>query len=220
MRISKFTFLFFAIVSVALAGGCAQTGGSNVNTTSQTVATPAPTPDSAAIVAEITRIEKDWPRILKEKDGASVRRVEADDIVLVYPDGSNGGKEQDVKDIEAGNITYDSWDVSELNVKILDSDAAVASMLITVTGGKYKTPDGRVQDISGHYRGIDTFVRRSGQWQVVASSVVKLSRDAEQSLTATALPSPAASSTPMTKSSPASKPAATRRPTPPPPANQ
>ena len=219
MKITKFALLLVAIVSIAVAAGCTQPKSSNVDTTSQAVATPEPTPDKDAIVAEITRMEKDWPRILKEKDGAAVRRMEADDIILLNFTGMLGSKEQDIKDIEAGSLTFDSWDVSDLNVKVIDKDAAVVSLLMTIKNAKY-TDGSHTEDISGHYRALDTFARRNGQWQVVASSVVKLNRNAEQSLAATAMPSPAASSTPMTKPSPAARPAATRRPPSSPPANQ
>ena len=220
MKIPKFTRLFVVILPIALAAGCTQPK-SEVNTTSQTVATPEPTPDKEAIVAEITRIEKDWPRILKEKDAATVRRIEADDIILLSFEGSLGSKEQDIKDIEAGDLTFDSWDVSELNVRVIDNNAAVASFLMTIKNAKYK--DG--SNVSGHYRAVDTFAHRNGQWQIVASTVVKLSPDAERSLTATASPAPPAAGTPVTRPSPATKsspparPAATRRPSPPP-ANQ
>jgi hypothetical protein len=219
MKITKFTLLFVGIVSIAVAAGCEQPKSGNVQTSSEPVATPEPTPDKNAIVAEVTRIEKDWPRIWKEKDGASVRRVEADDIILLSFEGTLGSKEQDIKDAEAGNLTFESWDVSEINIKVIDNDAAVASILMTLTNAKFS--DGtNSEDVSGHYRALDTFARRNGQWQVVASSLVKLTRRAEQALTATATPSPASSSTPMTKSSPAAKPSAPRRPPPPSPANQ
>jgi hypothetical protein len=221
MKVTKFTLLLVAIVSTTAAAGCTQPKSSNVNTTTQTQATPEPTPDKDAIVAEITRMEKDWPRIWKEKDGAAVRRIEADDIILLSFSGMLGSKEQDIKDVEAGNLTFESWDVSEINVKIIDNDAAVAGILMTLTKAKYS--DGaNTEDVSGHYRALDTFARRNGQWQVVASSVVKLSRDAEQSLAATAVPSPASSNTPMIKSSPAEKPKppTTKRPPSPPPVNQ
>jgi hypothetical protein len=180
------------------------------------MATPEPTPDKAAIVAEITRIEKDWPRILKERDGSAVRRIEADDIFLISFNGTVGSKEQDVKDIEAGNMTFDSWDISELSVKVLDPDAAVATLLMTVKNGKYKLEDGRAEDISGYYRALDTFARRNGQWQTVASMVVKLTPEAVAALTPNAKATPQASATPMMKPSP--KP--TRRPPLPPPTNQ
>ena len=97
--------------------GCSTPKNTNTAPTTN-MATPEATPDTAAIVAEVTRIEKDWPRILKERDGATARRIEADDILLVYPDGSTGGKEQDIKDIEAGNLTFESWELSDINVKV------------------------------------------------------------------------------------------------------
>jgi ketosteroid isomerase-like protein len=213
MKMTKFTLWLLAMVSIGLAAGCAQTS-SNVNTTSQTVATPEPTPDKNAIVAEITRIENDWPRIIKERDVAAIRRIEADDAVIVYPDGSWGGKEQDIKDMEAGNLSYDGWDLSELNVKVLDADSAIATLRLDVKNGKYKLPNGKEQNISGTYRSIDTFVRRNGQWQIVASATTPVQAPAPA-----ASPMPSASaSTPLPKSSPVAKP--TRKVPPPPPANQ
>jgi len=215
MKITKFGVLLIGVL-VAVTAGCTQSQKANVNTTSENVATPEPTPDKDAIVAEITRIEKDWPRILKEKDGAAVRRIEADDVILLAYNGMLGSKEQDIKDIEAGNLTFESWEVSEVNVKVVNKDAAVASLLMTITGAKFKVDESHSEDISGHYRAVDTFARRNGQWQVVASSLVKLTKEAEQALSPTATPTPA--STPLTKSSPAARPAASRRPLPP--ANQ
>jgi ketosteroid isomerase-like protein len=213
MRITNLTLLFIAI-TVALTAACTPTQNTNTGTAGQNMATPEPTPDKAAIVAEITRIENDWPRIIKERDAAAVRKIEADDAVIVYPDGSVGGKEQDIKDMEAGNLSYESWDISELNIKVLDGDSAVATMRLDVKNGKYKLPNGKENNISGTYRAIDTFARRNGQWQIVASATTPV-----QSPAATASPTPAAASTPATKPSPP-KPSATRRTPSPPPANQ
>ena len=200
-----------ALAVFALAVVIAGCAPAQNNTATAPAATPEPTPDRAAIAAELTKIENDWPRILKEKDAAAVRRIEADDAVLVYPDGSLGGKEQDVKDIEAGNISYDEWNVSEINVKVLDADAAVVSLFIDVKNGKYKLANGQSTDISGRYRSVDTFVRRNGQWQVVGSVAVPVKGPA-----GSASPTPAASASP--KSSP--RPSPTRRSPPPPPTNQ
>lgn len=185
---------------LSLYFGCT-TQPTNTNTNSVALASPEPTPDTAAITAELTRIENDWPRILKERDAAAVRRVEADDVVLVYPDGSPGTKDQDIKDIESGALTADSWEISDIVVKILDNDAAVVTLRTTVKGGRYKMPDGRSQDISGQYRSMDTFARRNGQWQLVASATVPV-RNPE----AAAAPSPAMKPSPATKASPATKP--------------
>lgn len=219
MKNSKLTQIVLVATVLAL-GAVSCTPSENANTTTTAVtATPMPTPDTNAIVAEIMKIENDWPRIIRERDGAAVRRLEADDVMIVYPDGSAGNKEQDIKDIEAGMITFDSWDITDMKVNVIDNDAAVATFLITVTNGKLKTPDGRTQDISGKYRAMDTFARRNNQWQVVASAITPLSRSAAAAASASPKASPGATASPATKASPAPRVSPTRRPPPPPPAS-
>src|SRR5467141_2858763 len=124
-----FSVVVLAVASALLASsqfGCASPQNTNTNTVS--MATPEPTPDKAAIEAELTKIENDWPRIIKEHDAAAVRRIEADDVAIVYPDGSTGNKEMDAKDIEAGTVTADSWEISDIKVNVLDKDSAVVSL--------------------------------------------------------------------------------------------
>src|SRR5688572_14401450 len=142
MKNSKLTQIVLILTLVAIGTvSCTPSDNTNTTTTTAVTATPAPTPDTNAIVAEITKIENDFPRVIREKDGAAVRRVEADDLMAVYPDGSAGNKEQDIKDIEAGMITFDAWDISEMKVNVINNDTAVATFLITVTNGKIKAPD-------------------------------------------------------------------------------
>jgi hypothetical protein len=190
-----------ALVAVSQFG-CASPQNSNTNPVS--VATPEPTPDQAAIEAELTKIENDWPRIIKEHDGAAVRRIEADDIIIIYPDGMTGTKESDAKDVESGALTADSWEISEVKVNVLDKDSAVANVRTIVKNGKVKSPDGKSSDISGQYLSMDTFARRNGQWQLVAAASVQIkSPVAAASSTPKASPSPGAS--PATKATPAPK---------------
>lgn len=193
------TLVFVAIGSlVSLYLGC--TTPQNTNTNTVALASPEPTPDKAAIEAELTRIENDWPRIIKERDSAAVKKIEADDILLVYPDGAAGNKDQDIKDIEAGNLSAESWELADIVVRVIDNDAAVVTLRTTVKAGKYKMPDGKTQDVSGQYRSMDTFARRNGQWQLVASATVPV-----RNPTAASSPSPGAKPSPSVKPSPAAK---------------
>ena len=163
-------------------------------------AAPASTPetvDTAAIQAEILRIENDWPRVIREKDAAAVRRVEADDVVLVYPDGKTGGKAQDINDIESGALTAESIEVVDLKVNVLDKDAAVVTGRFIIKNGKFKMPDGKTIDATGQYRFVDTFARRNSEWKLVAGASVPV-RD----------PGPAASPAASPKASPAASPKA------------
>jgi Domain of unknown function (DUF4440) len=210
------TLVFVAFGAlITLYFGCTSQP-TTTNTNSVALASPEPTPDKAAIEADLTKIEMDWPRIIKEKDGATVRKIEADDIVLVYPDGSVGNKDRDIKDIEGGALSFDSWDLSDIVVKVLDNDAAVVTLHATVKGGKYKPADSKTaQNISGQYRSVDTFVRRNGQWQLTASATVPILNPAP-----VASPSPAAKSspsmkaTPTLKGTPAVKPSPAMKPSP------
>ena len=163
------------------------------------------TVDTAAIEAELLRIENDWPRIIKEKDVAAVGRVEADDIVIVYPDGNVGSKQQDLNDIGSGALTADDIDLSDLKVKVLDSDAAVVTGQTEMKNGKYKMADGKVIDVSGKFRFVDTFVRRNGEWKLVAAISTKIT--ASPAATAAPAASPAMRATPAAKAAPAASPA-------------
>lgn len=213
MKAGKFIQLSLATAVLAAAQmGCATPENTNTASTNTNMAAPEATPDKAAIETELLRIENDWPRVLRERDVEAVKRLEADDIVLVYWDGNVGSKEQDIKDIGSGNLSADSITMSDTRVNVLDKDAAIVSGLITITGGKYKTESGAA-DVSGNYRFIDTFARREGQWKLVGSSSVKAPKGAATSASPKA--SPAATGSPVTKASPAGKSAPTKRPGPP-----
>ena len=163
------------------------------------------TVDTAAIEAELLRIENDWPRVIKEKDLAAMGRVEADDAIIVTPDGNLGSKQQDLDNIGSGAFTADDINMSELKVKVLDNDAAVVSGQLELRNGKYKMPDGKLMDLSGKYRFIDTFARRNGDWQLVAGISTKITAPVFSA-------SPAAATSPATGPAPVTSPAA--RPSP------
>ena len=185
------------------------------NTNVAPVASPtAETVNTAAIETELLRIENDWPRVLREKDAEAVKRVEADDAVFVYPDGNTGDKNSDVKDMESGALTAESWEVSDLKVNVLDRDAAVVTGRTTVKNGKYKMPNGKSIDISGQYRFVDTFVRRNGEWKLVAGSSTKVTAP-EAAASPAASASPATSVSPAAGASPAVSTSPGRRPVPP-----
>jgi hypothetical protein len=209
------TGLILLFVAASLVG-CAPAPG-NVNS-NVTVATAEPTPDKAAIETELTRIENDWPRIIKERDGATVRRIEADDIVIIYPDGSTGNREDDAKDIEAGLFTFDSWDTIEVKVNVIDKDLAIVTLRYEVKKAVVRSADGKSSaDMSGQYLSLDTFARRNGQWQFIALSSVKIRPEVLAAMP-TPTPSPATSTpagpTPAVARPAASRPAATPRSSP------
>jgi len=214
-----FSLLILSLLATMIVStqmGCATRPA---NTGNSNMATPQATPDKNAISAEITKMEMDWSRIIKEHDAATVRRIEADDAVFVYPDGSTGGKDADVKDMESGALSADSWEVTEVKVNVLDNDSAVATGRSIAKGAKYKLPDGKTKDISGQYRWVDTYARRNGQWVQVAGASAQLSKDvidAEAKVSSSPAASVVTKSSPAAKMSPAAKSSPTKMPPPPP----
>jgi len=158
--------LFMGISLLSCTNRQNSTGNGNSAVTSE------PTPDKVAIEAQLKALEYDWPRILKERDGAAVRKLEADDIIILSPDGSDGSKEGDIKDIESGTMAEDPQEIADVTVKVLDNNSAVVRSRTTVKGDNHVLSDGKCQTIIHEFRTIDTFVRRNGQWQIVASATV------------------------------------------------
>ncbi|HKP46140.1 MAG TPA: DUF4440 domain-containing protein [Pyrinomonadaceae bacterium] len=210
MKRTVFVGVFALLFSLLLLSGCQP--AANTNQPVATTASPEQV-DTAGIQAELIRIENDWPRMIREKDAASVDRIEAEDAVFIYPDGSKGNKSQDMQDVQTGALSADSWTVSELAVTVLDADSAFVTGHSTVQNGKYRMPDGKTVDISGEYRFIDTFARRNGQWKQVAGASVRVQQPAASASPAMST-SPAVTASPATRPSPATKPspAATHSP--------
>jgi ketosteroid isomerase-like protein len=169
-----------SVVSVALVltilglAGCQPARDTNLNAT--VTASPAKeTFDAAAIQAEVLSIERDWIRAGETYDVEAIKRIVADDAVLVYPDGTPGTKADEIRVAEAKAITGSGWEMIEPKVTVLSADAAYITGRSSIKNGKYKEPNmAKPIDISGEYRFLDVYARRNGRWQVVASQATKI----------------------------------------------
>src|SRR6266851_557324 len=208
-KISSIAIITLTTLLTLSQFGCATPP--NPPSTNANMATPEATPDPAAIEKELLRIENDWPRVIKERDGQAVRRVDADDVYLLSWDGSVSNKEEDAKFIGSGALTADLIQMKDLKVTVLDKDAAVVTGIMDIKNGKIKGPD-RTIDVSGQYRLVDTFARRNNEWKLVASSLVKVANPAAPSASPTPKASPSAS--PAMKAAPSVKPTPAARATP------
>lgn len=199
------TALYLALCTVisAVILGIAGCQPAAPDTNRNATANAEPTKEAfnpAAIEAEVLKLDREWANVIKTRDVEAMRRIEADDVILTYPDGAIGTKAEDIRDVEAGNLSADSLEFLDTKVKVLNADAAVVTGRSVIKNGKYKRPDGKQIDISGEYRFTDVFARRNGTWQVVASQATKI-----QEPTATPLVSPKAASPSPTASATASK---------------
>jgi ketosteroid isomerase-like protein len=116
---------------------------------------------------QIAKLERDWAQAIARNDAAALDQYEADDIVDTDPTGRVNDKAQDKKDLSSGDLKYESLEISDVKVHVY-GNAAVA----TGTGNVKAIMKG--QSISGTYRFTDTWVKRNGKWQCVASQGTKI----------------------------------------------
>lgn len=169
IAMGRVTLLLALVLSVSLAACQPAAPETNLNAASAN-AQPIKEPfNPAAIEAEVLKLNLEWINATKNRDAEAARRIIADDAMLTYPDGTTGTKADDIRELEAGNLTADSFDILESKVKVLNADVAIVTGRTAIRNGKYKRPNGRVLNVSGEYRFTDVFARRNGTWQVVAS---------------------------------------------------
>ena len=167
--------LFVILMALVLAGCQQATSETNRNDAVAAASPAKERVDPAAIEAEILKLEREWMEAAKTKNGDAVRRVVADDAVLVYPDGTVATKADEVRTIEAGDITSDSFEMIDPKVTVIDANAALLSGRSTIKNGKYKDPNTKKTiDISGEYRFLEVYAKRDGKWQVIASQATKI----------------------------------------------
>jgi len=171
----KSALAVFVILLAVVLTGCQPAASTETN---RAVATASPAKervDPAAIEAEIIKLEREWADAAKTHNGEAVRRVVADDCVLVYPDGTVATKADEVRTIESGAITADAFEMVDPKVTVIDADAAFIAGRSMIKNGKYTDPNTKkVINISGEYRFLDVYAKRDGKWQAIASQATKI----------------------------------------------
>jgi ketosteroid isomerase-like protein len=121
----------------------------------------------AGVEDQIKKLEQDWAQATVKDGAAAVDQYEADDIISTDPSGRVTDKAQDKKDLSSGDLKFQSLEVSDLRVRVYGDTAVAAGT--TALKSTFKQ-----QDISGTYRYTDTWVKRNGKWQVVASQATRV----------------------------------------------
>jgi len=130
------------------------------------LAEPTPAASGAApaedVEATITQLERDWVAAIIKKDTATIDRLLAEEFNGTSPTAHLYPKSSAVEDLTKGIFVVDSMVLDEISVTPY-GDTAVA-----FTSQEEKSRyNGK--DTSGHYHYTDVWVKKDGQWQVVAS---------------------------------------------------
>lgn len=172
---NKITVSLLIVTVIAVMSGCMAARDTNRNNAVATAPPAKETYDAAAIEAEILKLEREWADANKTHNAEAVKRIVSDNAVIVYADGSTGTKADEVKTIESGSITADSYEILEPKVTVIDGDSAFITGRGVIKNGKNVVAGQKKPiDISGEYRFVDVYAKRDGKWQVVASQTTKI----------------------------------------------
>jgi uncharacterized protein (TIGR02246 family) len=126
---------------------------------------PGATADGADEQA-LVQIERDWAVASAANDAAGIDKITAPEYVG-NTDGLITPKKEQIANIKSGASKTSSAAASELKVFVVGDTATVHGLWTdkSVLNGK---------DTSGTYRFIDSFIKRDGRWQAVATFSTKL----------------------------------------------
>ena len=165
----------FVAVAIAFAlSGCQPGSDTNLNpvVTNRNSIEPV---DTASVDAELLKIERAWAGANQKYDAATVRNILADDVVMIYPDGTTGTKNDELGMLESKAVTMESWDIADTKTTVIDKDAAFVTGRGIIKKGSLKDPkSGKTIDISGEYRFMDVYAKRNGKWMVIGSQATKI----------------------------------------------
>ena len=124
---------------------------------------------------EIVNLEKEAVRAIQLNNGTFFRRVYTDDYVGILSHGLQVNKAQWVAVVESSSIKYESFNVSDIKVRIFQ-DTAIATCLWSA---RFVMKD---QYLSAQMRAIHVYVNTPRGWHVVSGQATNLPPDMHQPL--------------------------------------
>lgn len=117
---------------------------------------------SAATLAEFTALYAQWDAALVKADMPALDKIYAEEAITVDPEGVVTGKAEFLKMVRTGEYKASDTSTSEVQVQLFGKTAVATSVWkgTETLNGKTTT---------GIYRYTDTWLKRSGRWQIVAS---------------------------------------------------
>jgi ketosteroid isomerase-like protein len=132
-------------------------------------AKPAAPAKSASVEQELIKLENDWNNAMVKRDVAAVSRSVADDWTFIDAEGAVVTKTQFLAGLKSGEDVWTSAVADEMEVRVYREAAVVLGRLTVKEQYKGK-------DVSGQYRLADTWIKKDGRWQCVASAGSKITK--------------------------------------------
>jgi ketosteroid isomerase-like protein len=118
-------------------------------------------------VAELSAQADAWDRAIVRKDRAAIVQNMADDFRQIDGAGNVESKTSFVEGLLSPDLQIDPYVVEDFDVRVY-GDVALLSGRTRMTGRQQGKP------FSSHYRYIDVYVRREGEWRVVSVQISRI----------------------------------------------
>jgi len=159
MKRSLLTIALPVLMVAASSCGTSPEPATSSSTASATSA-PASTED---VVQAVTQLENERVPALLRNDTAFIERVYADDYIVTGANGVVRTRAEVIADMKSGAQTFESMKIDDAKVRVHGDTAIVTGR--TTLRGQYKG-----QPALSPTAFTRVYVRRDGQWQLVANS--------------------------------------------------
>jgi ketosteroid isomerase-like protein len=129
----------------------------SVTDAQQPKSAPTRTPDERAVLD----LEDAWAKAVVKRDAATFKRLLAPGFVYTEDDRVQSG-EQLIRDVVAGTDTLTEASNQQLQTRAFDN-------VMIVTGWLVMKGQGGGKPFNRRYRFTDTWLKRDGQWQIIAA---------------------------------------------------
>ena len=133
-------------------------------------------PRVRAKLQQLTKFVAEFKRATRQKDAQALSRTVADEFTLIDPTGNVIDKQQMLRDITSGRISFKSYQLRQETLAF-HGDTAIGIDSFTMAGSlKQATKSGKVVDleIDGKYRQTNTYVKKGTRWVLAACHLTHL----------------------------------------------
>lgn len=120
------------------------------------------TADFTPAEKEVRKLERSWLDAYEKRDPVAMNTIVADDFTITFNDGSMQTKQQIVNSLKSPGATEMKFRTEDVRSRVYGDTVVLTGIVIS----EWKQNGLPMSDRS---RYTDTYVRRNGKWQVVAS---------------------------------------------------
>lgn len=156
MRSSARTVTLFVLIQLT---ACAATQGPAMD-------------DRTALVTQLTARADRWDKAIVRKDRAAIEGNMAEDFRQIDGSGNIETKVSFVDGLMEADLSIDPYTVEDFDVRLY-GDVALLAGRTRMTGTYQGKP------FTSHYRYIDIYARRHGEWQIVSVQISRIPAEAK-----------------------------------------